>query len=182
MRYFVFDLEATCWAEESPYLQQEIIEVGGFMIDRFGEIKASFESFVKPVIHPFLSPFCKKLTSIQQEHVDNAETFDRVFNRLLHWLDDHSEGEICYCSWGDADMKLLAHDCDYHGQTFEWNDQYLDVKKAYNRLISRRGRPLGLKAAISREGLTLEGTHHRALDDAYNLSRIFCRYIDEWGY
>jgi inhibitor of KinA sporulation pathway (predicted exonuclease) len=134
------------------------------------------------VIHPFLSPFCKNLTSIEQKDVDNAQTFDRVFNKLTGWIADNTEGEVCYCSWGDGDMRLLAHDCDYHHLEFDWGKQYLDVKKAYNKLKRKQGKPHGLKSALSRENIELEGSHHRALDDAYNLSKIFRRYIDEWGY
>ncbi len=32
------------------------------------------------------------------------------------------------------------------------------------------------------EGLELEGTHHRGIDDAKNIAKIFIRYFEEWEY
>jgi 3'-5' exoribonuclease 1 len=41
-------------------------------------------------------------------------------------------------------------------------------------------RSLGMKAALAREELTLEGTHHRGIDDAKNIVNIFLKLWGQW--
>ncbi|WP_255512454.1 hypothetical protein [Flagellimonas sp. S3867] len=36
-----------------------------------------------------------------------------------------------------------------------------------------------MRRALNREGLNLEGTHHRGIDDARNISKIFKAYFDK---
>ena len=173
MHFIVFDLEATCWTEDSPLLQQEIIEIGAYAMDRFGEVQSHFQSFIKPVIHPFLSPFCKKLTSIEQSDVDGARTFDRVYRDWIDWAEQYADGDIRFCSWGHMDYELIKDDCHHHRLEMAWDSSFFDVKKAYNRLKGVQGKPYGLKTALKREQLELEGTHHRALSavaDSYLLN------------
>ncbi len=182
MKFIVFDLEATCWTEDSPALRQEIIEIGACVVNRYGELLDRYQSFVKPVVHPFLSPFCKQLTTIEQSDVDSAKTYDRVYGNWMDWIGQFEDEPIYFCSWGDMDLKLIEADCYHHRIDLDWADSYFDVKKFYNQLKGKQGKPYGLTTALKREQIELEGTHHRALDDAYNLTKLFCRYIDEWGY
>lgn len=182
MNFIVFDLEATCWSEESPLLQQEIIEIGALAVNRFGEILDRYQSFVRPMVHPYLSPFCQQLTNIQQDDVDTARTFDVAYPRWMDWVDGLGTNEIIFASWGHMDLELVLNDCHHHRLTCDWETRYMDVKRAYNSLKGKSGKPYGLKTALKREQIELEGQHHRALDDAYNLTKLFCRYIDEWEY
>ncbi|MDX1684772.1 MAG: 3'-5' exonuclease [Saprospiraceae bacterium] len=182
MHFIIFDLEATCWTEESPLLEQEIIEIGAFYVDPYAQIQDRFHSMVRPVIHPYLSPFCRQLTTIAQEEVDDAPTFDRAFKQWEDWAEELDKPDLVYCSWGSGDLDLLEHDCHYHDLDWSWKNRHFDVKKAYNRKKRRSGKPYGLRTALKKEDIELEGQHHRALDDAYNLAKLFCRYIDEWDY
>jgi hypothetical protein len=81
--YLVIDLEATCDAERPmPRNETEIIEIGALLCD--GQTlcpEAEFQTFVRPVRHPRLTPFCVELTTIRQSDVDGAPTFpgDRAF-------------------------------------------------------------------------------------------------------
>jgi inhibitor of KinA sporulation pathway (predicted exonuclease) len=34
--------------------------------------------------------------------------------------------------------------------------------------------------ALKMEGIILEGTHHRGIDDAINIAKIFRKYIDRF--
>lgn len=182
MHYIIFDLEATCWSEDSPLLQQEIIEIGAFYVDPFGEVKDRFHVMVKPQIHPYLSPFCLQLTGITQDEVDHGITFPRAFDHWQSWIDGCGAPELIYCSWGTGDVELIDSDCAYHNVVWEWRNAHFDVKRAYNEKKSRLGKPYGMKTALKKERIELEGRHHRALDDAYNLTKLFCKYIDEWGH
>jgi inhibitor of KinA sporulation pathway (predicted exonuclease) len=84
--YIIYDLEATCWEHPPPGFVQEIIEIGAFRINAFGEVRGRFNRFVKPVVHPTLSPFCKDLTSIRQEDVNRARKFPEVIEEFMEWL------------------------------------------------------------------------------------------------
>ena len=52
-----------------------------------------FHSFVRPVINPKLSEFCKSLTGIEQETVDKAEVFQDVLIRFESWMKSHGLGK-----------------------------------------------------------------------------------------
>lgn len=51
-----------------------------------------FQSYCRPVINPKLSEFCKELTGITQEQVDQADTFPLVLERFETWLKNHKLG------------------------------------------------------------------------------------------
>ena len=120
--FFIFDLEATCWSEQHHLLQQEIIEIGAYYVDPFGQVGDSFSAFVKPVIHPYLSPFCQQLTSISQEDVENSPTFDKVYPKFINWMEQSAQSSDWHiASWGSMDLDLKDIGCDfYSGSTHKW--------------------------------------------------------------
>ncbi|EJM56184.1 3'-5' exonuclease [Pseudomonas sp. GM48] len=85
---YCVDLEATCdevgESESSRPLavvpaQMETIEIGLVVIDlETLEIVSEFQRFVRPLITPTLTDFCKELTSIQQTDVDSSGTYVEV--------------------------------------------------------------------------------------------------------
>lgn len=178
--FFIFDLEATCWSEQHHLLQQEIIEIGAFHVNPYGEVLDSFSSFVRPVIHPYLSPFCQQLTSISQEDVDQAPTFDRVYKKFVDWMEySATSSDYRLASWGSMDLDLLLDDCSHHQLHLDWEDDYMDLKKIYNR-YKGNSKPFGLKKSLRKEKIEFKGIEHRAIDDAYNLTQLFIKYIDIW--
>ena len=128
----IIDLESTCWDTNSPFSSQqctkkqkeemETIEIGATLLTvvekKKLEIVKSFSQFVKPVINPFLSDFCKDLTSITQEDVDLALTFPDALNKFVKDVEKHLGGDtidkIIWSSWGAYDRKQLIKDCLYH--------------------------------------------------------------------
>lgn len=178
MNYIIFDLEATCWRGLPPKGVNEIIEIGALKINRFGEVVDEFSRFVRPVVNPDLSGFCKHLTSIQQEDVDRAEKFPAVIDAFIHWAGIY-ESEYLLCSWGSNDRNLLYNDCELHGVENHWTDNYQDIKTSYKQLKGLKNAS-GLKSTTKREGFEFTGVHHRAISDAENLAKIFIKYIEEW--
>ena len=70
MYYLVIDVETTCCAHNSfPRSEMEIIEIGAVLCDRHFQPLNFFQSFVRPVVHPSLTDFCRELTSIRQKDV-----------------------------------------------------------------------------------------------------------------
>ena len=180
MDFIIFDLEATCWEGSPPGRVSEIIEIGAVKISQFGEVSDYFSRFVKPVLNPSLSFFCQDLTSIRQEDVDRAKSFAVVAEAFQDWIDIWEE-DYTLCSWGSYDKRMLIQDCQLHRMEWDWVERHINLKYQYHQF--RRLRKMwGMKSAIEAEGFEFEGTHHRGIDDAANLAKLFVKYLDEWQY
>lgn len=177
MKYVILDLEATCWKQykKSP---NETIEIGALLIDENKTILSEYQRFIKPIRYPILSDFCKELTSIQQSDVDAAAHFYEVIEDFKEWFGDISEDYIL-CSWGFYDRKQFENDCDLHHIDKSWTTQHISLKHQYQDIRNLR-RPIGMKNALKREQMALDGTHHRGIDDARNIAKIFIKYFDHW--
>ena len=168
MDYVVIDLEATCWADETPPDRMEIIEIGAvYLYGESLEVRDEFASFVRPIHEAELSEFCRSLTSIEQSDVDAAPGFPAVLERFLTWLG----APVTMCSWGYYDWRQIHEDCRRHGVSFPDSLQHhLNLKLAFAKQYG--GRACGMKRALRRLKLPLAGTHHRGIDDARNIAKI----------
>jgi 3'-5' exoribonuclease 1 len=170
MNYIIIDLEATCWKNVMDFTKMEIIEIGAvkLALDTL-EILGEFPRFVRPLDNPLLSDFCAKLTTITQQDVDEAETFDVVFPELLEWIGDEDYKIV---SWGNYDMKQFVIDCQRHNMKLpeRFEQEHINLKKEFAKLKQRR--PTGMKHALRSLGIPLTGTHHRGIDDARNIAKI----------
>lgn len=180
MNYIIYDLEATCWLGRPPRGYNEIIEIGAVKINEYGEVQDTYESFVKPIINPLLSGFCKGLTSITQQQINTARKFTPVIEEFKEWGGIYDE-EFYICSWGQNDKNLLQNDCSLHKLEDDWLDYYVNLKNQYDTL--KGGNVKGnLKKIVMREGYEFTGKPHRAISDAENLAKIFLKYFDEWTF
>lgn len=178
MNYIVFDLEATCW-DQRDQTDNETIEIGALLI-REKKIISEFQRFIKPLKHPILSDFCKNLTSIQQEDVDNAKYFYEVIEDFKNWI-AHMGDAYQLCSWGVYDRKQFTSDCLLSKLDIAWLEPHISIKHQYQKIKNNR-RAIGLKRALEQENMVLEGFHHRGIDDARNIAKIFLKYYDLWEY
>lgn len=164
----VVDLEATCCNDGSiPPQEMETIEIGAVTVDvSSGIIDSEFQSFIRPVQHPQLTDFCRTLTTIKQEDVDQAASFPVVFEAFCDWL--AKAGLDGFGSWTTFDMTQLQQDAAFHGIEYPLRshvDLYAIFKKRYRRKRGHRGamRILGIEAS---------GLHHRGIDDARNIAKM----------
>ena len=173
--YIVFDLEATCWEQNNNFKNSEIIEIGAVKYKiKDGVLIAveKFQRFVKPIKNPVLSDFCKKLTSIKQEDVDSADTFDVVMKEFGGFIGIG----FCLISWGNYDKIRIKADCEDHGiQLNRFN--HINLKQEFSRITNTK--PCGMTKALKRLNIPLEGTHHRGIDDAINTGKIFETIIND---
>ncbi|WP_027001611.1 3'-5' exonuclease [Hugenholtzia roseola] len=179
MNFVVVDLEATCW-QQNPEADNEIIEIGAVLIDAHGQPKGEFQRFVRPILAPKLSDFCKKLTSIRQEEVENAPFFWEVLPAFQNWIASFGQDYVL-CSWGFYDKKQFEKDCILHHQNTDWLSPHISIKHQYAK-IKGLPRAIGMSKALDLEGFTLEGTHHRGIDDARNIAKIFVKYLDKFNF
>lgn len=165
--YIVFDLEATCEDRSIfPHFDNETIEIGAVKIKN-GKIVDEFQSFVRPSKNQVLTDFCKELTHICQSNVDNAPSFKEALSDFKGWA-----GDAQLLSWGFYDRKQLEKDSKRYGMDIRWLENHRSIKHEHQQ-IKRLKRPVGVQKALGIEGMTFEGTHHRGIDDARNIARIY---------
>lgn len=179
VNFIVYDIEATCW-QGNHNNTQEVIELGALKLTQYGEVDSIFSTFVRPEIHPRLSPFCTELTSIRQVDVNRADKYPLVIEEFQDWIEVFDE-DYLLCSWGNFDKKILIANCKYHDMDYDWVNHHINVKQQYHE-IKRLRRAMGLKRVVEKEGFEFTGTAHRGIDDAKNLAKVFYKYLDEWMY
>lgn len=179
MNYIVYDLEATCWENTPPGYVQETIEIGAFRINAYGEVRGKFNRFVRPAVHPTLSPFCRQLTSIEQQDVNRARPFPEVIEEFQDWA-RIGEEDYMLCSWGNFDRKMFVNDCRLHRIDADWVERHANLKEQY-RLLKRQKKGIGLRKAVEGEGILFTGVHHRGISDAENLVKLFLKYLGTWS-
>lgn len=170
--YLVVDIEATCFEEHGVKDKNEIIEVGIIACDKSGATVFSYQSFVRPIINPRLSRFCKKLTGIKQYWVDLANPLDDVLaDFVIKYESKCSEGstKIPWTSYGTWDYLCLRRDCDRRNLGIPFG-HYIDLKKLYANHSGFKN--CGMLDCLKMEGLEIEGESHRAISDAINASKI----------
>jgi 3'-5' exoribonuclease 1 len=166
----VIDLEATCNEERRiPSRQMEIIEIGAVLVEPVNlDTVGEFQTFVKPVRHPVLTPFCTKLTSINPSDVAGAPGFTEAIAQLRRFIEGR---DALFCSWGDYDRRQFEQDARYHKVALPFGGRHLNVKKRFSAELGEET-SYGMAGALLRVGLTLLGTHHRGIDDARNIARL----------
>lgn len=169
--FLVIDLEATCDdGKLVPRNVMEIIEIGAVRVDGVSfEAIAEFQTFVRPVRRPTLTPFCTKLTSITQAEVDAAPTFPAVIEALRAFI--RAGKPVLFGSWGAYDRGQFEQDARFHGVELPFGREHLNIKQAFSDALGT-SKKFGMAGALRELGLALVGTHHRGIDDARNIARI----------
>uniref|UniRef100_UPI0027BA01BD 3'-5' exonuclease n=1 Tax=Limnobacter sp. TaxID=2003368 RepID=UPI0027BA01BD len=149
----------------------EIIEIGACWVNPKGEILDTFQSFVRPVVNRILTPFCTQLTTITQDKVDGAPTFDQVAPLLQEFAVKHYEENSIWTSWGNYDRSQFEHDSARHGvENPVAHLPHANLKKIFAK--KQKIKRVGMMAALQIAGIEHTGAHHRALDDAINISKL----------
>lgn len=172
----IVDIEATCWEGYTapPGQENEIIEIGVTALELATlALSPAVSLLVQPTASE-VSPFCTQLTGLTLERL-TAEglPFDAACQRLEK---DYNARNRLWVSWGGWDMRIMRAQCKARGVRYPFSDKHVNLKRLYADLAGAR---LGLKAALEARQLALEGTHHRADDDAYNAGRILVSLIQQ---
>jgi 3'-5' exoribonuclease 1 len=167
--FIIYDLEATCWRGRPR--QVEVIEIGAVMVNESLEIVDEFCAFVKPLLHPKISSFCTKLTSITQADIEPAGNFDEVIRDFEDWMAPDKVRAVLM-SWGEFDKRQLLQDARLHRLELNWIRYHACLQHHYSKWKGSQNQ-IGLKNAMVLEGLSFSGTQHRAIEDARNMARLF---------
>lgn len=181
---FVLDVEATCWdkdcAEDTEIFsrqESEIIEFGMVLVEKQNsKIIDKFNSFIKPQRRPILSNFCKNLTSISQSDVDNAKTYIEVCKELKQFLDKYPNVKE-WSSWGNYDNNIITENCLYWNIENPFKDfMHINLKDKLKEKYpdyAKKHKRLGCEKTLRKcFRLEFDGTQHRGIDDAINISKM----------
>ena len=119
-----------------------------------------------------------QFNSIQQQDIDSAPLFYEAKERFLNWIDDD---EYVLCSWGFYDKKQFESDCEINSLQKDWIQNHISLKHQYGQFKNLK-RAIGMKRALENERIELEGNHHRGIDDARNITKIFLKYFEKWDF
>ena len=132
----VVDFEATCGPGVSK-TEAEIIEVGAILVSLTTTEHSqcdlpTFHRYVRPKIITTLTPFCKKLTGITQQQVDEGLLFEEMINAWFKFLSLHhcTPSTVVFGSWTDFDIKQLRLELSRNKINFDF-PHWIDLQKAY---------------------------------------------------
>lgn len=178
-KLLVVDIESTCWQGNPPPGQNnEIIEIGitvVFMGDL--SIEKSAHMMVQPR-NSKVSEFCTSLTTLTQEMVDEGIPFEDACKRLRR---EYKSQERTWASWGDYDRRQFERQCgrkEFSAAKYPFGVTHLNLKNLFAVALGL-DREVGMEKALEMLNLDLEGTHHRAVDDALNIARIACEILEK---
>jgi len=197
--FVVIDFEATCEERNPPHYPHEIIEFPAVLVSTEEQaIVDVFHSYVRPVINPKLSEFCRALTGIEQSTVDSADPFPAVHERFLAWMSGkHGLGvrrTFTVVTGGPFDMGrflfLQTRGCGIP-YPLSYAAHWANLRKCFANFYKRGGEtytPIlggtaaklpGLQQMLDMLGLTFEGSPHSGMDDARNIARILIKLLED---
>jgi inhibitor of KinA sporulation pathway (predicted exonuclease) len=149
----------------------EIIEIGAAWATADGTVLDRFQAFVRPLQRPALTAFCISLTGIRQTDVDAAPLLPVAARALQEFALRGRRPSAVWASWGDYDRKQLERDCARHSIANPLELPHQNLKRLFSKR-QRIGGALALATACQLAKIKLEGTFHRALDDAINTAHL----------
>jgi inhibitor of KinA sporulation pathway (predicted exonuclease) len=167
----VIDLESTCWDGPPPAGQvSEIIEVGICTVDVPSLQRVEKRSILIKPLKSEVSEFCTKLTTLTTGHLKDAGTLADSARILKK---EFLSQERLWASWGDYDRRQFERVCKEFGVGYPFGISHLNVKTLFSLSLGL-AQEIGLDMAYEKLGLTMEGTHHRGADDAWNIASLLC--------
>ncbi len=167
----VIDIESTCWQGPPPRGQlSEIIEIGICTVDlRKLERLEKRSIMVKPV-RSRVSEFCTSLTTLTNDDVVGAGSLADAVSILKK---EYRALDRLWGSWGDYDRRQFEIVCRELTVPYPFGRSHLNIKTLF-AIAHGDDAEIGLDTAFQRLGMTMEGTHHRGIDDAWNIAGIMC--------
>jgi len=193
--YLVMDIEATC-EEGSNFvgMEQEIIEMSFVLLNaQTLNIDDTLQVYVRPTENPTLSLFCRKLTGINQAHVEQAPILLDALPQIDEWLQLHS---LLPCSglqtlsenssWpykfalvtdgGRDPVSFVAIECKRKGVPMpsyykRWVNLEYHFCKTFNVEFAN------MDGMLKHFNLQFEGAKHSGITDARNLARCTIEII-----
>ena len=171
----VIDIESTCWdgLVPPPGQMSEIIEVGLCVVDVAKLERLEKRCILIRPVRSQISEFCTKLTTLTPDQFQTAGTLADVVSVLKR---EYRSLERLWGSWGDYDRNQFQRVCKELTVPYPFGTRHLNIKTLFAVAHADLKEP-GLDQACERLGRPLEGTHHRGVDDAWNIAGILCELL-----
>lgn len=171
----VVDIEATCWENDVDKgdQEQEIIEIGICKLDVETGERVSKESILVKPERSTVSEFCTKLTTLTQKQVDTGLTFKEACRYIAA---TYGRNRI-WASYGDYDRRQFERECRSKFVSIPFGPSHINVKSLFS-LKHKLSREVGMAGAMSILGQEIVGTHHRGVDDAFNIALILSKTLE----
>lgn len=176
----VIDFEATCFEKPFNRNKQEIIEFPAVLLNlETGIIEKEFHKYLRPVEIPILSDYCKNLTGISQETVDDGELFASVMEEFRKWVKltikekklvlpktkkSNLDGNCAFVTWGNWDFHIqLKNECNRKKvRKPSFFNQWIDLKQIYIELGTFKNQ-FTFGDALEQAGIKFVGRPHNGL-------------------
>jgi len=170
----VVDVESTCWEGDPPDGQEsEIIEIGLCTLDVATLQRLGKRSILVRPERSTVSAYCTALTGLTQADVQKGISL-REACRILR--QEYHARERLWASYGDYDRRQFERNCRARDTAYPFGPSHLNVKTLF-AVMCALPREVGMARALEILGLPLEGTHHRAGDDAWNIARLLSELL-----
>jgi len=171
----VIDIESTCWQGQVPPPGQmsEIIEVGLCLVDVAKLERTEMRSILIRPVRSQISEFCTRLTTLRPDDFRSAGTLADAVSILKR---EYRSLERLWASWGDYDRNQFVRVCKELTVPYPFGPRHLNIKTLF-AVAHGDADESGLDEACQRLGRPLEGTHHRGVDDAWNIAGILCELL-----
>jgi inhibitor of KinA sporulation pathway (predicted exonuclease) len=87
--------------------------------------------------------------------------------------DQYQSTSRLFASWGDYDRSQFFRNCRTYDLKYPFGPTHLNVKNLFSAALGLTAE-LEMDTACQRMGVTLEGSHHRGVDDAWNTAQLLC--------
>jgi len=170
----VVDVESTCWEGDPPAGQEsEIIEIGLCALDVATLQRLEKRSILVRPERSTVSAYCTALTGLTQADVQEGVSLREACRILKR---EYRARERLWASYGDYDRRQFERNCRTQGIAYPFGPTHLNIKNLF-AVMHALPREVGMARALEMLGLPLEGTHHRAGDDAWNIAHILAELL-----
>lgn len=170
----LIDVEATCWDGAPPAGKEtEIIEIGISTLSVATRERLARQSILVRPQRSTVSAYCTQLTTLTPQQVSSGITFQEACTRLKR---EFSTRDRVWASYGDYDRRQFERQCQAEDIAYPFGPGHLNVKTLF-ALVHALPHEVGMDEALQMLRLPLEGTHHRAGDDAWNIALILATLL-----
>ena len=124
-----------------------------------------------------VSAYCTQLTTLTQADVEAGIPLAEACRVLT---EEYQSGQRLFASFGDYDRQQFERNCarcsGAFGIPYPFGPTHLNVKNLA-AVAYGWSREVGMSEALKRAGQSLEGTHHRGSDDAWNIAGLLCQLL-----
>ncbi|UOE92051.1 3'-5' exonuclease [Alkalihalobacillus sp. LMS39] len=178
-QYVFFDFEMLCSNRGMSFEDMEAIRLGAVKYDIETENIYFFDRYIQPENKAPLSSFCKKLTGIDDCHLQEANRFPEVLAEFLTWVGGIKKSR--FFSWSKSDATRLVLDSERHllspKMMKKIEKRYVDFQAIFAQRVSRQ--TPSVEGALNLYNMRFIGTPHHPMFDAYNTLRVYLRFLNE---